>query len=155
MPKHDQMRKILDFAIKEEEAAVMFYTKLSSQAQKQEMKKVFRDFAAEERAHKRKLAAIMKGSVSFGGDEKSKVPDLKVGNYLTDVQPRNDMTYREALVVAMKKEKAAFEMYSDLSERVEGAKARELFLSLSKEEARHKLRFEIEYEDNFMTEKGW
>ena len=34
------------------------------------------------------------------------IQDIKIGDYLTDVEPHEGMSYQEALIVAMKKEKA-------------------------------------------------
>ena len=47
----------------------------------------------------------------------------------------------------MKKEKAAFRLYQDLAGLVQDEKIKALFLSLAQEEAKHKLRFEVEYDD--------
>ena len=53
---------------------------------------------------------------------------------------------------AMKEEKAAFRLYSDLADRTDNAAAKEVLLMLAQEEAKHKLRFEIEYDDNILRE---
>jgi len=47
----------------------------------------------------------------------------------------------------MKREKAAFKLYSDLAEQVGDQQTKDLFLSLAEEEAKHKLRFEVEYDE--------
>jgi rubrerythrin len=52
----------------------------------------------------------------------------------------------------MKEEKAAFKLYSDLAARTDDAAAKEVLLMLAQEEAKHKLRFEIEYDDNILKE---
>ena len=57
------------------------------------------------------------------------------------------MDYQEALQVAMHKEKKAFLLYTDLAGAVEDAGLKNTFLALAQEEAKHKLRFEIEYDD--------
>ena len=49
--------------------------------------------------------------------------------------------------MAMKAEKAAFKLYNDLAEATDDENLRSVFLSLAQEEAKHKLRFEIEYDD--------
>ena len=54
--------------------------------------------------------------------------------------------------MAMKKEKTAFKLYSDLSEKTDQEKYLNLFMALAQEEAKHKLRFEIEYDEQFLTE---
>ena len=58
------------------------------------------------------------------------------------------MTYIDALIVAMKKEKAAFKLYIDLAAATQDEKIKIVFLELAQEEAKHKLRFEIEYDDS-------
>ena len=63
------------------------------------------------------------------------------------------MELQDALIVAMKAEKAAFKLYSDLAEAAGDANTRNLFQSLAQEEARHKLRFEIEY-DNYVYKEN-
>jgi rubrerythrin len=52
----------------------------------------------------------------------------------------------------MKKEKKAFRLYNDLASTCGDPKLEELFLSLAQEEAKHKLRFEVEYDDYVMSE---
>jgi len=52
----------------------------------------------------------------------------------------------------MKKEKAAFKLYTDLAAAVSSADLKNTFLSLAQEEAKHKLRFEVEYDNEIMGE---
>jgi rubrerythrin len=149
MEQFDSIDEILAFAIKEEEQAREFYTNLASKTDNPGMKKLLEGFAAEEKSHKTKLMEIKSGKGVF--DARVKVLDLKIGDYLVDVSPSPNMGYKDALVMAMKKEKAAFRMYTDLAHRVDGP-LRETFLGLAQEEAKHKLRFEIEYDDNVLRE---
>jgi rubrerythrin len=111
---------------------------------------VFEGFAREEQGHKAKLAAIKEGRVDLPAP--AKVQDLKIGDYLVDQKPNPELDYQEALILAMKKEKAAFRLYSDLANVTEDEKLRQVFQALAQEEAKHKLRFEIEYDDNILTE---
>jgi len=145
------MDEILDFAIEREQEAVDFYTDLASKVKSQAMKDVFIQFAGEERGHKAKLTAVKAGKRVLVSAKP--VMDLKIGDYLVSEEPKPDMDYRDALVLAMKKEKAAFRLYSDLAARAGDAEIKELLLALAQEEAKHKLRFEIEYDDNIL--KDW
>jgi rubrerythrin len=52
----------------------------------------------------------------------------------------------------MKKEKAAFKLYTDLATSVSDENLRSVFKMLAQEEAKHKLRFEIEYDENILSE---
>ena len=57
------------------------------------------------------------------------------------------MDYQQALIVAMKQEKAAYKLYSDLAAKVTFEGLRNTFLMLAQEEAKHKLHFEVEYDE--------
>ncbi|RLB56847.1 MAG: rubrerythrin [Deltaproteobacteria bacterium] len=150
MKNFQSVEEILDFAVKEEEASASFYRSLATKMDRPWMKRVFEDFAAEEEGHKRKLLKFSAGELSLPPREK--VLDLKIGEYLVDAELNADMDYQQALMVAMKKEKAAFRLYSDLASVADDAAARELLLALAQEEARHKLRFEVEYDDVILAE---
>ena len=78
--------------------------------------------------------------------------NLGIGEHLVDLKPTPDMDYKQALIVAMKEEKAAFAMYLGLADAADSRAIQELFLKLAQEEARHKLRFELEYDDQFSGE---
>ena len=145
MERFESIDAVLDFAIKEEEAAAEFYSKLASKMEKPWMKEAFSDFAKEELGHKAKLLEVKKGKALISAE--AKVQDLKVGDYLVDSEPQDDMDYQDALILAMKKEKAAFKLYLDLAASTEDERLRQSFLALAQEEAKHKLRFEIEYDD--------
>jgi len=141
--------EILDFAIGKEEEAAQLYTSLAGQTKKSWMRQVFEEFAGEERGHKAKLQAIKQGKRLLPAAEK--VMDLKIGDYLMDVEASSSLDYQEALVLAMKEEKAAFRLYSDLAAATEDDAVRATLLALAQEEARHKLRFEIEYDEQILT----
>ena len=114
------------------------------------MKEVFEEFAKEERQHKARLLGVKKGEYLIGSAKK--ILDMKIGDYLTDVKPSSDLTYQQALNLAMKAEKAAYMMYSDLAKAADHADTKQLFLDLAQEEAKHKLRFEVEYDEFFLKE---
>lgn len=150
MEKFGSINEILDFAIKEEEAAAAFYRKLAGKMDKAWMTEIFENFAAEEDGHKAKLLMVKQGQLLM--PVKDKVLDLKIGDYLVDIDTEGDLDFQNALIVAMKKEKAAFRLYSDLAASADSADVRDTFSALAQEEAKHKLRFEIEYDDRFLSE---
>jgi rubrerythrin len=145
MSKWRSFDEVLDFAIGGEEASVEFYTRLAEQMKSPRMRTVFRDFAQEEMRHKEILLKVKAGGAFEPAQEE--VLDLKIADYSVDVEVGQDMDYQAALVVAMKKEKAAFRLYTDLAARTGDEKLRATLLALAQEEAKHKLRFEVEYDD--------
>ncbi|MFA5291635.1 MAG: ferritin family protein [Phycisphaerae bacterium] len=150
MKKFNISDDILDFAIEGEIEAYKFYTGLATKMDNPEMKKVFLDFAAEEQGHKKQLEDVKKGKVFKVSSEK--VADLKIAEFTVDVQPTKNMEYKDALVLAMKKEKKAFQLYTTLANLVEEVTAKQLFESLAQQEAKHKLRFELEYDEIVLKE---
>ena len=141
---------ILDFAIEEEQKAVEFYSELAAQSYSDEMREVFEEFAQEEIKHKAKLMDVKETGITNMPSEN--VADLMIADYIVNVKASPNMPYQEALVVAMNKEKAAFRLYTVLSERASDQGLKDLFASLAQEESKHKLRFEVEYDDFVLRE---
>lgn len=148
--KPDTVDEVLDFAIRQEEQAAKFYTDLAGKMDREHMKAAFLAFADEEKMHKAKLLAVKEGKMMLSSQER--ILDLKIGDYLEDVAPSANLDYKDALILAMKAEKAAFKLYSDLASVTDDAGVKQSLLTLAQEEAKHKLRFEIEYDDTFLNE---
>ena len=142
--------EILDFAIGREQAAHDFYMDLATKMEQRGMKDIFVQFAGEELGHKAKLTAIKDGKRLL--PHKDKVLNLKIAEYVVDVDPNEEIDYQKSLILAMKREKASYKMYLDLSNSVDDEELQGTFLALAQEEARHKLRFEIEYDDYILAE---
>ena len=145
-----KLEEIMDFAIDREQEAHDFYVELAEKAKSTSMKEIFAGFASEELGHKHKLQAIKSGKRVFA--ESKQIMDLKISDYVVDVEPAGDLDYQHTLILAMKQEKAAFRLYSDLAASVDDENIKSTFLSLAQEEAKHKLRFEVEYDDAILTE---
>jgi rubrerythrin len=143
MSSFGSLNEILDYAIAREVEAHQLYTKLARSVQKPEMRKVLEEFAAEELEHKAKLEAVKAGKAAIGDEE---VGCLGIADKLRDAKPHKNMTYRERLAFAMKKEKVSYTLYSSLASAAQTRQLRNTFLKLAQEEAGHKLRFEIEYD---------
>ena len=152
MQKFNSADEVLDFAIEQEIAAQDFYNSLASSSDIPEMKEVFEGFAKEEKSHQARLEAMKsKGSLATAS-KPDDIQNLGLSDYLVDVEPTPQMDYKDALVLAMKKEKAAYRLYLDLAEITNSKEMKDAFLFLAQEEAKHKLRFEIEYDDIILNE---
>jgi len=149
MEKFESTEDILDFAIDREIEASNFYKGLAQRMENPDLCKVLEGFAREEQEHKAKLQALKRGEIELDTGD---VQELGIADYVIvgDLSP--DMTYADALILAMKKEKAAYKLYLDLAMVAEAEELTDLFLTLAREEANHKLRFEIEYDNNFLRE---
>ena len=151
MKKFNSSDEILDFAIKAEQDAIDFYSKLYQTADSTNMKAAYKEFILEEKLHKDKLKKL-KVDGELSGIEIAKITDLKISDYLPEKNPHENMDYKESLVIAMQREKAAYKLYSDLAEIANTTDLTNLFLMLAAEEAKHKLKFEVEYDDSVFLE---
>ena len=137
--------EILTFAIGKEQDAADFYTDLAGKMERKNMGEIFLGFAEEEKGHKAKLEAVRKGKVLLKSEER--VVNLKIGDHLIEVESKLNLSFQEALMVAIKNETNAYTLYKNLAVATDDAGLKDLFLGLAQEEAKHKLRFEVEYDD--------
>jgi desulfoferrodoxin-like iron-binding protein len=144
------VQEVLDFAIEKEEEAKQFYLDWSKKLESKALREQFIIFSSEENKHKEKLLRVKSGS-TFAPSPKQ-VTDLKIVDYLVDIAATPGMDYQEALIVAMRREKASFKFYSDLAAMAGDGPLRETFQALAQEEAKHKLRLESEYEKEINSE---
>jgi rubrerythrin len=150
MKDFTSINDILDFAINNEQIAVDFYVDLANRFKESAIKQAFEGFAKEEMGHKARLTSIKeKGLYDLPTD---KVMDLKIADFVVHTEPTKDMSYEEALKLAMKREKAAYRLYLKLAENAPDNDMKKIFEGLAQEEAKHKLRFELEYDEFVLRE---
>lgn len=155
MDQFNSIAEILDFAIDQEQQAQTFYQSMADKMTAQAQKKMFEEMAAQEKAHEARLKAVKEDRIII--PQPTKVTDLKIVDYSIDVSQEEiaqseTPDVQKAYLLAMKKEKAAFKMYTDLAETSDNPQFKKLFLSLATEEAKHKLKLETEYEDQYLKE---
>ncbi len=150
MKKFESVNEILDFAIEQEQKAIDFYTELTENARTEDMKLVFEEFIKEEISHKARLMQIKTDGIMTLQEYKLK--DLKIADYIVAEKSNNTLTYEQALRLAMNREKASFKLYTALSEKVADSNLKKIFQLLAIEESKHKLRFELEYDEYVLRE---
>lgn len=142
--------EILDFAIDKESQEVEFYSEMAQKVKYKNVRCLFQDIALEKTAHMLALEKMKEMGEVFPVE---KIRDLKIAGVLDDVDhTREDLTYQEVLIIAMKKEKANFILYQEMARKAVNEECRRTFLALASEEARQKLRFEIEYDENILQD---
>lgn len=140
--------EILDYAISNEEKAAALYYELADSVDRPGMREAFLHFAKEEEGHKARLLKVKEGDIPAVKPEK--IADLGITETLVEPDVAPNMTYQEALLFAMKAEKAAFLLYTRLADATSDAGLKRVFQGLAQEEAKHKLRFEIEYDEHVL-----
>lgn len=141
---------ILGVAIEREKEAVLFYQELQKRVLFTERKEFLRSLEKMEEGHVKILENLRNRDI----DEMDipDVPDLEIGDYLVEVELSENMSYQDILIVGMKREEAAYNLYMKLSTQTTGGQVKKVFQKLASEEAKHKLYFEKLYDDDILEE---
>jgi rubrerythrin len=137
--------EVLDYAISKEEEAAALYNELAERVERPGMRDAFREFAKEEEGHKRHLESIKAGDLP--ALTVHQVQGLGIAEHLAVPEPSANMTYAESLAFVIKAEQAAHELYEGLAEATDDPNLAVVFTALASEEAKHKRRFELEYDE--------
>ena len=144
--------EILDYAIDKEKEAVAFYNDLSKKESISALAKTFKELAQEEAKHVKLLTNISKNQSAISSYELKKVTDLKVSDYLVEMEYTEGMLMQDILVLAMKREEMAVKLYTNLAMGAVDQESAKLFKLLAQEEAKHKLTFERLYDDDLAAQ---
>jgi len=152
------VEEILYFAISREIEANVFYNLLSQYIEDAQVKAICDEFAIEELEHKARLELeIMKlGNVvkPLAGSGRPGRAAGRPLDYMMDMAKAMQLNLPGLILLAMEKEKVSFRLYIDLLAMVEDKQSRQTILELAEEEARHKMRFEIEYDRLLARQQG-
>lgn len=141
----NDFEKTIAFALEKEKEAVEFYTHCASKTERSGMKDAFIEMAEEEKKHVRMLENFSPEKIS--SLRLHDVPNLKISDYVVDMEFDPAMGYRELLILAMKREESAHALYTQFANEGGDPGVVKLFQILAQEELRHKNRLEKEYDD--------
>ena len=143
-----KFKEIIKFAIDKEIEAFDFYTQASQNAKYSGGKELFRSLAKEEEGHRKLLENLNMEKIAQKRIEK--VPDLHISDYMVEVEMKPDLSYADALRVAMKREEKSLKLYNDMKESNTDEDLKKIFTLLANEEAKHKLKLEKIYDDEIL-----
>ena len=145
------LHEIIEFAIAREKEAAAFYRNLQGRAPFSAVKKMLEDLEAMEIGHVTVLENIKrKGKEAL---TPKSVTDLKISDYLVAPEkPDEELEYQDILILAMKREEASYNLYTELASRAAGTETEKVFLRIASEEAGHKLKFESLYDEHILKE---
>jgi len=142
--------EVISFAVMREEESHDFYKDLAEKTTDPFLKPLFTDFAKEELQHKKMLLTIDAVALESMFEKIiQKQNDPGIAKKLENIEPAPEMAFGDALILAMKREDKAFELYSLLAEISEDDDLSLLFLGLAREEEQHKMRIEKTYKSLF------
>ena len=137
--------EIFEFAIAREVGAYSFYMQLSEQQTDGANADFFRSLADEEWEHKAKLEfeLIKGGNIVKDPDEWSQIKEIYPP---FDVKGASDISYREALEIAIEKEDMSFRLFADMASKATDEQSKNMLYELAEEELSHKLKCKAQYD---------
>jgi rubrerythrin len=146
-----EIEEIINFAIKKEEEAYELYTGVAQTTNSPAVKKLMEEIANDELGHKKALEDLSKAEELLNYDIEQ-VPDLKISDHLVahPIDEKSDI--QEVLTFAMKEEKAAYELYMQMSKAAGNEKHAVIFEKLGQMEKIHKNKLESLYDDMFYSD---
>ena len=141
------VNEILEFAIDREKEAVAFYESLAKEATRKALQETFEGFAREEQKHVALLSNISGNKEKIDTYQFRTVTDLKISDYLVEIEYEEGMPMPEILKLAMKREEKAVKLYQAMADQTDHDDAKKVFLILVQEEKQHKLALETMYDD--------
>jgi rubrerythrin len=148
----------LMIALKKEEDSFAFYKNAEKTVMFKPLKTLFRDLAKQEVKHKNILAKEMK-KIEGGASKvekltksSGKAKDYGLSKYLVPQNVKPTMGYQEALIVAMKREEGACELFDYLRTITMDSGLKEVFTTLYNWEVEHLKKLEEKYDEDILTE---
>jgi rubrerythrin len=139
----EDYRKILSLAIDREVESYTFYRTISDKVTDANLKKLFSELAGEETKHRQFLEGLMTKNVK---DLKfSATKDYKVADTLPSPKLSPDLKPIDGIVLAIRKELEAMQMYTQLAGHSTDADQKKMFTELASMERGHKARLEDLY----------
>ena len=142
--KFKSYEDIIEYAVQREKDSISMYLDLAQRMSSPNLQQAFIEFAKEEQQHADMLEfeLIKAGkAVNFNKDDFV----FETAPPLDDPDMTIDIDFKDALLLAVKKEESSFKLYSELAAHAKDPELKNALLQLAEEEVRHKLRFELEY----------
>jgi rubrerythrin len=141
--KVEDAKKIISTAIDREVEAYTFYRSISDKVKDPALKSLFGELAGEEKKHREFLEGFLAKDVGKMKFDAKK--DYKVGDALPTPPLTVNLKPIEGLVIAIKKELEAMQMYTQLAQASSDNEQQLLFSQLANMERSHKTRLEDIY----------
>lgn len=139
----ESLEEAFGFAVSKEAAAKDFYTDLAESSDDPATKAFFEELVADEERHKEmlefeimKLGKVVPTSPS-PDDSQVRITEISVSKELP-----SDLSFPEAVLLAIKKENASFRLYVELHRFTEDAEISEMLMVLAEQELAHKFRLQ-------------
>lgn len=142
--------EVIKFAIEREDTAYKLYKRAAELSTSISAKKMFEELAAEEATHKDVFAKIDEDKAE--NHKLCTLPEASIAKYLADVPFRENLTYSEILVYALKTEENAYQLYKAAAGMTDDPRLQKVLMNFADVELGHRRRVELLYEEKVLTE---
>ncbi len=148
----ENMNKVIDFAIERERESQEIYLGYYKTTDRIGFRQLLLSIAEMEKEHEKKLTMLKQGIAQNRVFSSGKIIDLKLSDFLVNVEYSPDMDYGDFLILIIKKENESEEFYKRLESLVEEQEVKQLFRSLADEERKHKAWAQDRYDLEILKE---
>jgi len=145
-----EYKDILRFAVRSEVLANKYYLEIAKKAKNNSARQLFEELAADELGHKDDLEAYLKTDAKplvF-----AKVIDYKISENVKKPEISGDMTFLDAVALAMKNEQDAMDMYNAMAAASQSIEQKKMFEALALMEKGNKAKLEDIYNNSAYVE---
>ncbi|MHC4268044.1 MAG: ferritin family protein [Planctomycetota bacterium] len=138
--QNETIESILKRAAAKEEGTYLLYKNAANNTKDLHTKTVLNKFAEEELKHKQIIENFSVDKLEILNTETVETSRQGITDFLNDTDDSlgDQPEFKEVLIFAAKREKKAYEFYSNMSENVENSDLKKLFIWLAQEETKHK-----------------
>ncbi len=139
----EELKAIIEFAVNSEEESHAFYLDAKSKVNDPALQDLFQDLADEELDHKKFLREFLESGAETIRISPSS--DYKLAEVMEAPELTTDVSFPDAIMIAIKNEESAMYMYQGLADSCEDPGERDIFVGLKNMEQMHKTRLEEIY----------
>ena len=148
----DSIEAIIDFAIQREREAQSTYYSYARETGRRSFSRLLLSMAEIEKEHERKLIALKQGKRITDLFTPPKTEDLGLTEMLVEVPFSPDMDYGDFLILVIRKEGEAEDLYRKLEGLTDSTEVKNTFRILADEERKHKDWAQERYDQDILKE---
>ena len=148
----DSIEAIIDFAIEREREAQSTYYSYAMETERRSFSQLLLSMAEMEKEHERKLVALKQGANLAALFTPPKAEDLGLTEMLVEVPFSPDMDYGDFLILVIRKEGEAEDLYRKLEGLTDSGDVKNMFRLLADEERKHKNWAQERYDQDILKE---
>lgn len=144
--------ELLDKAIKREEEAFDFYSKLGTSIADPAVKDALKYLADQEKKHREFLVSYKSGKTGSSALRMSEVIDYSIAQHMDKPDIEKDLNTQDVYLVAAHRELNSYNFYKGLAEIHSDGEVKDMLLKMAGEELKHKEKVEYLYSNTAFTQ---